>query len=197
MKKNNENIILGFGLVLFITGIIWAALRGKNNDGMDEKGIFDNEKGEATEGGIFDRTGTTSKTYAEQPIKLKYFKISEFDSKGKGEKGTGDKMRINTLQMLDKARETANIPFTVNSGFRTIAHNKKVGGVPNSSHTKGYAADISAESEATQIKILKALYAAGFRRFGVYSTFIHVDNDPDKPSDLWRYGGTKYNPLTA
>ncbi|THB70844.1 MAG: peptidase M15, partial [Desulfovibrio sp.] len=43
--------------------------------------------------------------------------------------------------MLDKARTFTATPFTITSGYRSPAHNRKVGGVPGSAHTKGLAAD--------------------------------------------------------
>lgn len=43
------------------------------------------------------------------------------------------------LQML---RDLLGKPVVVTSAFRCPAHNAKVGGVPNSYHTQGFAADI-------------------------------------------------------
>lgn len=114
---------------------------------------------------------------------LRNFTLSEFDSKDKDGSGagTGARMQPSTLAMLDNARDIAGVPFTINSGFRTVAHNKAVGGVANSSHLGGWAADIKT-TPATQTKVLAAVRKAGFKRIGIYKTFIHVDNDPTKPS---------------
>ena len=116
----------------------------------------------------------------------KYFNSSEFDSPDVP--GTGKKMQHATLLMLCKAREIADVPFKINSGYRTIAHNNKVKGVLNSAHLKGYAADIATPNGKHQVKILIALRQAGFKRFGVYKNFIHVDNDPTK-KQLVAWGG--------
>ena len=43
---------------------------------------------------------------------------------------------------LDRIREDYGKPITVNSGFRSRAVNEKVGGVKNSAHLEGLAADI-------------------------------------------------------
>ena len=67
----------------------------------------------------------------------KFFKSTEFDSPDAP--GSGKKMQHSTLQMLCKARKIADVPFKINSGVRTIAHNKEVKGVSNSAHIKGYA----------------------------------------------------------
>lgn len=127
----------------------------------------------------------------ESPYTPIFFKHSEFDSKDAP--GSGKNMKNSTLRMLDFARKQAGVPFRVNSGYRTAAHNKKVGGKPNSAHLRGYAADIAVTS-TTLRPILKALYAAGFRRFGVSSSFVHIDNDPSLPKAVWDYKNLPNNP---
>lgn len=117
---------------------------------------------------------------------MKYFKIEDFDSPDM--KGSGSRMDGKFLQRLDYARYLAGIPFVINSGYRTRKHNDKVGGSPNSSHTRGYAVDIHCTDSVSRSKILDALKAAGFTRIGIAKTFIHVDNDPDKaPNVVWLY----------
>ena len=117
---------------------------------------------------------------------MKYFDISEFDSPDL--RGSGENMSKITLEMLDTAREYANIPFKISSGYRTTAHNQRVGGVEGSSHTLGYAADIVCNDSVSRFKIIKACLFAGFNRIGISKNFIHVDNDPNKSSDVvWLY----------
>ena len=48
--------------------------------------------------------------------------------------------------MLDPLRQAWGRPIIVNSGYRSPAVNRAVGGVPNSQHTRGEAADITAGS---------------------------------------------------
>ena len=45
-------------------------------------------------------------------------------------------------QLLEPAREAIGCPIIVNSGFRNEAVNRRVGGVRNSQHLQGCAADI-------------------------------------------------------
>lgn len=118
--------------------------------------------------------------------KLTYFTVDEFDSPDLP--GSGKNMDPGFLEKLDKARELAGISFVIASGYRTRSHNKKVGGVKDSSHCRGYAADIRVKNSTSRYKIIQALLAAGFTRIGVAATFIHVDNDPDKVEHvLWTY----------
>ena len=117
---------------------------------------------------------------------MKYFKYSEFDSPDA--LGSGFKMDASFLEMLDTARGLARIPFKINSGYRTIPHNKNVGGKLDSSHLQGYAADISCTHSQDRSKIIKAALAVGFTRIGIAKTFIHMGNDPQKvPNVIWTY----------
>ena len=109
----------------------------------------------------------------------KNFNSEEFDSKDI--KGTGMMMNIEFIALLQKARDIAGIPFVINSGFRTTAYNKKIGGVVNSAHTKGKAVDIAIKNDRERYIILNALILAGFKRIGIYMTFIHCDNDDSLP----------------
>lgn len=119
-------------------------------------------------------------------------------------KGSGLKnMKVSHLSMLDKAREQVEkewnknypdkkIVFSINSGFRTQHYNDSLkDSVKTSAHVSGLASDISlAGYTDEQIKVvLKALVDAGFKRFGLGKTYVHVDNDPDKPTPaVWDYG---------
>lgn len=92
------------------------------------------------------------------------------------------------LLKLDEARAYANIPFVINSAFRSYEDNIRAGGSENSSHLRGLAVDISARDSTTRFLVLDALLAVGFVRIGVGSTFIHVDVDTEKDdSVIWTY----------
>lgn len=117
---------------------------------------------------------------------MRYFKLEEFDSPD--EKGSGNKMSKELLAMLDIARKKFGKPIKINSGYRTINHNKKVGGKSGSSHLKGLAADISCVNSMDRFKLEGILREVGFNRLGVAGTFIHVDIDKNKsPNVMWVY----------
>jgi uncharacterized protein YcbK (DUF882 family) len=122
---------------------------------------------------------------------LKYFKINEFDSPDLP--GSGRNMDSDFLEMLDVARGAAGVSFKINSGYRTQAHHesiyKRLGKKPTrSAHLTGNAADIACNSSRERYKILSALLEAGFTRFGVSDSFIHVDNANDKSQHvIWTY----------
>ena len=106
----------------------------------------------------------------------KYFKKIEYN------------MDADFLAKLDKARELANIPFIINSAYRSPEQNVRVGGKPNSSHLRGLAVDIRANDSSTRYIVLNALISVGFNRIGIASSFIHVDDDKEKSNNvIWTY----------
>lgn len=116
-----------------------------------------------------------------------HFSREEFDSKGANEEGTGNNMQDAFISRLHQARVLADTKFKINSGYRSPQHNATVGGISNSSHTKGLAADISVTSTKNRFLIINSLLQVGFNRIGVYKTFCHVDLDPDKPKNVIWY----------
>lgn len=118
-------------------------------------------------------------------MNLNYFSLSEFDCPSLD--GSGVNMDSQFLTKLESAREIAGIPFRITSGYRTKEHNDKVGGVPNSSHLIGVAADIAVSSGSERYIVLNALIKAGFKRIGVAKGFIHCDTDSSKPNSVWTY----------
>lgn len=92
---------------------------------------------------------------------------------------------------LERARELFNAPIIITSGYRDPAHNDNVGGVQDSSHTKGMAVDIRCHDKEMQIKLAWALGCAGFRRLGVYDKHVHVDCDLDKTTPAYWTGVSK------
>ena len=96
-------------------------------------------------------------------------------------------MNEDFLAKLDEAREYANIPFIINSAYRSPEHPESIKN-PSSSHIKGLAVDINAKDSRTRFLILDALLTVGFTRIGISDTFIHVDLDFDKSqSVIWTY----------
>ncbi len=96
-------------------------------------------------------------------------------------------MDVNFLCKLDEAREYANIPFIINSAYRSPTHPESIKN-PTSSHIKGLAVDISVKDSRQRFLVLDALIAVGFNRIGIAGTFIHVDLDLDKSQNvIWTY----------
>ena len=117
---------------------------------------------------------------------MKYFKQSEFECKCGC---TGNTIDPDFAEKLDTIREICGFPFTVTSGFRCLAHNKAVGGHPNSAHCRGLAVDILA-SGVNAARIIAAAHVEGFTGVGVSQKgsgrFIHLDISHDNFA-LWSY----------
>lgn len=83
--------------------------------------------------------------------RVKYFKLSEFINSATAKRLNIDNMptfevvdNLNRLaDYLDGIREKLGLPILVSSGYRCPLLNKSVGGVSNSQHLKGLAADLS------------------------------------------------------
>ncbi len=82
---------------------------------------------------------------------------------------------------LEQLRALAGKEIVVHDGYRCPAHNQKVGGVPNSEHTRGMAADIAIPGLSLQEMYDLALQVPTFCSggIGVYDgDFLHLDNRP-------------------
>ena len=90
-------------------------------------------------------------------------------------------LRILCRDILEPLRETVHQSIIVDSGFRSAAVNKAVGGVPTSQHLLGQAADIHCPymSAADLYKVIDKLVIEGDFNIGqcilyTKSHFIHV-----------------------
>ena len=83
----------------------------------------------------------------------------------------------NQLQVL---RDFLGVPITVNSAYRSPSYNKKIGGVSNSQHVVGKAADITAKGYTpaqVNYRIEQLIKSGDMLQGGLgsYSTFTHYD----------------------
>lgn len=109
----------------------------------------------------------------------KNFNKSEFACKC----GCGiNRIDMKVINMCQVIRDGLNLPITINSGYRCLNHNKKVGGVPNSYHTKGLAADLYTTIGSQNLyKLIKGMYDLGLlpdlqycKRY-ITKNFVHID----------------------
>ena len=78
------------------------------------------------------------------------------------------------LGKLVKLRLLIKEPIYINSGYRCLTENTKVGGVKKSYHLFGMAADISVHTLSIP-DLLEFAIKAKFTGIGVYGTFLHLD----------------------
>lgn len=114
----------------------------------------------------------------------KHFHTTEFECRCKLASCKKQKISLELVRRLDRLRDALNSPIRIHSGYRCPEHNKAVGGVRGSTHTKGWAVDCSA-SRQTVLEI-KPHAERLFKAIGVASNFIHLDLRDDKER-RWGY----------
>jgi len=111
----------------------------------------------------------------------KNFTLDEFASKDGAQTPPEVLENLRVLaKNLQVLRDELGKSIKINSGYRSPAHNKAVGGVKNSMHVKGKAADIvvtgltSTELAAVIFKLIeqKKMRQGGV---GIYPNFVHYD----------------------
>ena len=105
---------------------------------------------------------------------MKWFKEKEFACKCCGQLPPLARENVKALvrEVLDPVREKLGRPIVVNSGYRCEKHNKDVGGVRNSQHLRGEAADIHCEDNERLKQLI--IENGKFDQLITYPTFLHV-----------------------
>lgn len=101
------------------------------------------------------------------------FVVSEFACKD-----GSDKVLIDTelVEVLQKIRDHFDKPIIITSAYRNAAYNRKIGGVSNSQHVKGTAADICISTvEPAEIAKYAEYIMPNKGGIGLYSNFVHID----------------------
>ncbi len=109
------------------------------------------------------------------------FELEEFTNNFEGELSTTQMENVKKLaDNLQKLRSYTGKLVMVTSGVRSIEHNQEVGGVPNSRHLYGQAADIKVEGMTTEqvANAIEQLIASNVMvqgGLGIYDTWVHYD----------------------
>jgi uncharacterized protein YcbK (DUF882 family) len=77
-------------------------------------------------------------------------------------------------------------PIVVTSAYRTPAHNRKIGGAPDSQHMQGRALDLKPPAGMTVAEFYRRIWDARdalpkLGAVGRYRAFVHVDTRPRAP----------------
>lgn len=95
-------------------------------------------------------------------------------------------LQTELLDALQELRNKLNRPIRINSAFRTVKHNSKIGGKQNSQHLLGKAADIVVPGVTTAQLRDFAEFIPAFRAGGIgyypKKEFVHVDVRRTGPS---------------
>lgn len=109
------------------------------------------------------------------------FSKSEFACKGKDCCGGEAKLNYDLVSVLQRLRNHFSASVKITSAYRCSIHNKRVGGVWNSQHKLGNAADIQVSGVEPSVVqgYLLSTYPDSLG-IGRYNTFTHVDVRPYK-----------------
>lgn len=117
----------------------------------------------------------------------KNFNLSEFQCKGSCKDCGECKMPqevydniVKLAQQLQLLRDYIGKPININSAYRSLEHNARVGGSKKSQHLLGKASDITIKGhKPTEVyKIIEGLIDDGEMLqggLGLYDTFVHYD----------------------
>lgn len=86
-----------------------------------------------------------------------------------------------TAQGLELVRAfLGNVPMRITSGYRCPDLNKAVGGVPDSAHLSGFAADFEAPQYGSPLHIVASLAKSGIKydQCIMEKIWVHVSFDP-------------------
>lgn len=126
---------------------------------------------------------------------MKYFTMQELTRTSTGIRNVPGRQERESLillveKVLDPLREAYGEPIKVTSGFRSPAVNRKVGGVINSHHVRGMAADITSMSDDPKEnrRILELAKKIGIKYTQLINEYpdrqgnpnwVHISYDPE------------------
>lgn len=112
----------------------------------------------------------------------KNFNLEEFKCKDGGDIPNSALLNIVELaRNLEVLRTAINKPITITSGYRSPKYNTKIGGVKDSQHLRGTAADIKVVGMTPKevALVIEGLIESGKMKeggVGVYPSWVHYDH---------------------
>lgn len=100
--------------------------------------------------------------------------------------------------VLERVRAVLGVPIHISSGYRSPDLNRAVGGVANSVHMFGLAADITAPAFGTPLQVAQAIQAAGIefdQLIHEYGRWVHIGlRDGEQRGQLLTYDNASKSP---
>jgi hypothetical protein len=100
-----------------------------------------------------------------------------------------------TARHMEAVRALLKKPIIVNSGYRSPAVNKAVGGSPTSAHALGYAVDFVCSDFGDPMAICRAIAASDIAFDQLIlerNLWVHISFDPRMRHQILSYVGGKY-----
>lgn len=131
----------------------------------------------------------------------RYFSLAEMTTTSTGLSNKPDAQQLArltaTAQAMDEVRKLLGHPIRVNSGFRSAAVNRAVGGSPSSAHALGYAVDFVCPKFGDPMAICRAIVASGIRFDQLIlekNRWVHLSFDPRMRQQVLSWWGGAYKP---
>jgi putative chitinase len=100
-----------------------------------------------------------------------------------------------TAKAMEAVRKLLGHPIRVNSGFRSAAVNRAVGGSPTSAHALGYAVDFVCPAFGDPMAICRAIAASGIKFDQLImekNRWVHISFDPRLRQHVLSWWGGAY-----
>ncbi|WP_188063720.1 D-Ala-D-Ala carboxypeptidase family metallohydrolase [Sphingobium sp. KCTC 72723] len=129
----------------------------------------------------------------------KHFSLAELTITSSGLNNTPNATQLanltKTAQAMEAVRTLLGRPIRVNSGFRSAAVNRAVGGSPTSAHAQGYAVDFVCPAFGDPMTICKAIVASGIKFDQLImekNRWVHISFDPRMRQQVLSWWGGAY-----
>jgi putative chitinase len=130
-----------------------------------------------------------------------YFSLAELTATSTGLPNKPNAQQLSRLtdtsKRMDAIRELLGAPVSVNSGFRSAAVNRAVGGSQTSAHALGYAVDFVCPGYGDPMAICRAIVASGIKFDQLIlekNRWCHVSFDPRMRQQVLSWWGGAYKP---
>lgn len=157
------------------------------------------------------KMGYTNVATAIQSAMGNYFTIQELcastTAKQKGIDNTPSAAVKTNLQklitnLLNPIREAYGKPIVISSGYRCPALNAAVGGVANSQHVTGQAADLQATSSGSLADIFRAAVKVGgydqlIIEHAKNTVWVHISYSDNPRREMFSYNGGSYTKINT
>lgn len=161
-----------------------AVIAFQEDFGLTASGICDDQTEKALKHAVCYGVSKKTETSSDPWKSIRYFQKTEFKCKCGGKHCNGYPAEIDMVMVgyADEIRHRLGKPIPVNSGLRCSQHNANEGGVSNSQHLYGTAADLGCPAGTTPAKMAAIAedVMGGTGGIGIYSWGIHIDSRKTK-----------------
>lgn len=185
--KQIQHLLAYFGYDVEPDGIYGAQTKTATGQFQADRGDLDPDgiPGQMTQAALIQALGSGWQRPMQQQAdtfwdEIEYFRKDEFRCPCGRCGGFPVEPAEATVRAIDEIRRRLGVPVMVTSGIRCIQHNAEAGGVSNSQHLTGLAADLHSSASPQQMQAVAEAVLGNTGGIGLYSWGIHVDTRKTK-----------------